>query len=248
MRATLEKVPAVPAEQAAIGYINHPTPPMRAAGIKDWSKLDAELVKVANAWSSIPDRCLFYYWARKIRKSVPANTAVKVSDASAIEVLTKVVPRFPLLNTFSDWSAFRSAAGNVAELIADLDEPTRLALACIYWRWGQVSEAIARGRREVKWEKERAEKQNSTVIFTLRPEHMPAINRFRRRFFAGEDLRDDQIAWHFFRAAFLIPDQVHDAVRRLIKYSDAEGLSQDDAIRAMIIAAQGPTKSEGSAA
>jgi hypothetical protein len=230
-------------EQAAIGYINSPTPAMKRCGVKDWSKLDAELIRLATAWpnDSVPDRCLFYYWARKIHKSVSTVATVTVSDSAVTEVLKNVVPRFPLLNTFADWSAFRSAAGNMAELIADLDEPTRLALACIYWRWGQVAVAIQRGRREVKWKKERAESQQQTCVFKLRPEHKQAIDGFRRSFRVelpnGQPQTDAQVAGHFFDAAFLIPDQIYEATRRLIRYRDAEGLKPDDAIRAMSLAA-----------
>jgi hypothetical protein len=237
--------PSPTTEQAAIKSlcVGNPTAAMKRSGIKDWAKLDTELAALVNAWpvDSVPNRTWFYRWARIIHKSVKADFAAPVCENAGSEVLKNVVPRFPAFNAFADWQVFRAYDAMVLQLIADLDEPTRLVLAAIYWRWGQVIEAIHWRRRQERWAneaKERAERQKSQVVFDLRPEYMPALERFRHRFLAGENLSDAQVAWHFFRAAFLIPDQIHEASRRFIKYRDAEGLSDTDAMRAMVIAQQ----------
>lgn len=210
---------------------------MKVSGIKDWSKLDAELVKLVSAWDSIPNRNRFYRWARLIRGSVKSD-ATAPDDYQAVEdILKNIVPRFPSLTLLEDWTALREADGQVRELISGLDDLTRLRLAGIYWRWGQVADNIAWKRRYVQRDKDRVENQQSQVVFNLRPEHKPTIDGFRRRFWAGKIVSDDHVVEWYLRAAFLIPDQIHDATRRMLKYSNAEGLNQDDAIRAMSLSA-----------
>lgn len=220
-------------------YINHPTPPMKVAGVKHWSKLDAELVKVASSCNR--DGTRYYRWARLIRSSVKSDVPAPPSDEAMAAVLKDLFPRFPAMRDFDNWQAFREADDKIMELIADLDEATRLRLAGIFWRLGQVSKAVARQEAMEQWNKERPESQQQTCVFKLRPEHKQAIDGFRRAFRVelpnGQPATDAQVAGHFFDSAFLIPDQIYEATRRLIRYRDAEGLKPDDAIRAMNLAA-----------
>lgn len=226
-------------EQATIklpSYINAPNPPMKVAGVKHWSKLDAELVKHVRCCRL--DGARYYRWARLIRGSVKSDVPAPTSDEAVAAVMKDVFPRFPTLRDFDNYQAFREADDKIMELIADLDEATRLRLAGIFWRLGQVSNAVEREKFNEQMDKERAEREQETCVFKLRPEHKATIDGFRQRFFDGQDLRDDQVAWHFFRSAFLIPEQIHEATRRFIKYRNAEGLEDAAAMRAMSLAAR----------
>jgi hypothetical protein len=247
--------------------MNPPTAVMRCAGIKDWSKLDAELVKLVNAWPedfSANIRGLFYRWARVIRKSVAGISKAPPCETAWADVLKNQIPLFPSVVSREDVRAFSNEGGDwrVLQLVADLDEAARLRLAGVFWRWGQVAAAIKSERWRKEWERQEAEQKQSPAAVMPRPvtsadmgvatvklgrEHAATIDAFRRKFKWGKDWSDAEIAGFFCRYAFLIPSQVVAAVERFIKYRDSEGLAENDALRAMIIATQRSAEQESQA-
>lgn len=241
--------------------ISPPTAAMRVSGIKKWASLDAELIKLVSAW---PDdyshliKGLYYRWAKVIRKSVVTISASPVCETAVAEVLKNLIPRFPSIITHADVQTFRNDGGDwrVLQCVADLDEPTRLRLAGIFWRWGQIAGAVLNKKWHEKWEREKQsrpavvppprpvtatqQKSHSVVAINfLGPEHKPVLDWFRREFsWNGSPPSDNEIAAYFCKLAFLVPNQIRDANLRRIKYCEAEGLTEEDAVRAMVIAQQ----------
>lgn len=229
-------------------YINDPTAVMKCAGVKAWSKLDAELVKLVKGWpvDAIPNNSWFYRWARLIRGSVKVEVTAPVCDDAVAEVLKTIMPRLPSLVDFNDYQTFREADETVLKLVSDLDEHTRLRLAGIYWRWGQVVNGIERELREERWAAEKKQRSAAVASVQLGAEHKATIDWFRRKFnWTGDGVPTDaEVASEICRCAFLIPGQIMVASVRALAYSKAEGLSVADARRSMIIAAQRPAQEE----
>lgn len=193
---------------------------------------------------------LLYRWARVIRKSVTGISTAPVCEAAVAEVLKNLISRFPFSAALEDVQAFENEGGDwrALQLVADLDEPTRLRLAGIFWRWGQISHAV--------WSKRVCEKYSRPIAPAIQPrslgvarvrlgsEHAQTIDWFRREFYGGKDATDLGIAGFICECAFLIPHQIKAAISRYIKYRAAEGLDPDEAMRVMIIATQRTAEQE----